>query len=455
MRRNNLMRFPLLATLLTVFVVFVAGNAMAGWQEDQAALFKQIPVQPGDKIDSSNWEKVKDLLPPSVLEWVKKGDFVLDIGQAKWEMRSDAAWEKKTAANAGKYTIGPESEIFVKATGKSPEYVDGLPFPYAELDWKNDPTAGAKVIYNAFLKGNRAGQLANPYGVFWIGENGFEREVAATWRVRSYWMRPDGPTDNPSNLLMTELNKVEEPYDLAGILNLNQRVIENKPDQVYAYVPAIRRVKKVAGTTRSSPFLGTEFCNDDSFGWWGKNESMNWKMLDKKVVLVPYDNWAIEGPDQFVKNPDGSWSNPGQSRSPQLGFQTPGWKGAPWAPTDMKWIPREVYVVEATPKDPYYNYGKTIFYVDPETGFAYKVIFDTAKEYWKTLVISYAPAKWGNGNLTWTSATFYVAVNDKTHHATVCNAYGKNANRFFKVKYNDPAVKASMFSPLNLASQSK
>jgi len=46
-------------------------------------------VQPGDRIDRTNWQRAEGLLPPSVLNWVKKGDYVLSIGKLDYEV----AWE--------------------------------------------------------------------------------------------------------------------------------------------------------------------------------------------------------------------------------------------------------------------------------------------------------------------------------------------------------------------------
>ena len=42
-------------------------------------------VVPGDVIDKTNWQKVEGLLPESVLNWVKKGEFILNIGELQWD----------------------------------------------------------------------------------------------------------------------------------------------------------------------------------------------------------------------------------------------------------------------------------------------------------------------------------------------------------------------------------
>jgi hypothetical protein len=63
-----------------------------------------------------------------------------------------------------------------------------------------------------------------------------------------------------------------------------------------------------------------------------------------------------------------------------------GWQGAPWAPVDLVWTPRDVWIVEAIPKDDYYNYGRMLYYVDKQCYYGfYKEIYDRSGKYWKTI----------------------------------------------------------------------
>ena len=49
------------------------------------------------------------------------------------------------------------------------------------------------------------------------------------------------------------------------------------------------------------------------------------------------------------------------------GFQDPNWTGVAWAPINGGLAKRPVWVVEATPKDKYYLYGKIELWIDAET----------------------------------------------------------------------------------------
>ena len=76
-----------------------------------------------------------------------------------------------------------------------------------------------------------------------------------------------------------------------------------------------------------------------------------------------------------------------------FGYETPGWKGAPWAMTNAIWVKRPAWVIEAFPKDPYYSYGRQVIYADRENSILlYKVVYNRAGEYWKLAYIDETPA---------------------------------------------------------------
>ena len=103
----------------------------------------------------------------------------------------------------------------------------------------------------------------------------------------------------------------------------------------------------------------------------------------------------------------------------QLGYQVKGWQGAPWAPVSGVWYPRPVWIVEAMPRDKFYNYGRMHYYVDKETyNIWFKEIYDKADTYWKTLFVSYGYGISQKGTDTIGTPDLYVVIDDKTNHAT-------------------------------------
>ncbi len=443
----------ILVTLLSVFFgICLASGALADWKEDQAALFEKISVKPGDVIDSSNYQKVQDILLPSIVEWIKKGDFTMEIAELEWDFRAEEAWRKASQANEGKYYIGEDGGMYETASKKRPEYVYGEPFP--NIDWGNDPNCVSKQAYNAALVKSRAGSYDNPWTIDWVGRGGLERYCCGHTLMKYFW-GADEREDNPNQFLAHMIVTVTKPYDMAGTTQLTQRLYTETADQCYAYVPSVRRVKKVSGSTRSSPFLGTDFTNDDGQAFDGKIESMNWTFVEKKIILMPLSKFLTKGPVKFIKQPDGSYKQPTNLRGPVIGFEDPDWQGAPWALTDVVYVPREMWIVKAKAKDRYYNYGECTYAMDPTVGFVWKEAYNRGGEYWKSLVVTWLAATWG-GKITFANPNCYVVVDAKSDHASISNCFGAaHDNTENIVIYNDQRLTAAMFAPTALSALSK
>ena len=134
--------------------------AGADWQEKQKAMFAKVGVKPGDVIDNSNWEKAKDIVPESVVNWVKKGEFIIEVGEFKYDFDYTPEWYALSAKNKGKYGLGAQEEIIDLSTGKFPLYLKGMPFPDADV--KNDPDGAIKKMHNTIV----AKQVNNSYDDF-------------------------------------------------------------------------------------------------------------------------------------------------------------------------------------------------------------------------------------------------------------------------------------------------
>ncbi len=102
-------------------------------------------VVPGETIDKSNWQKVEGLLPEPVLNYVKKGDYILRIGKLNYDPVWEPEFQKASEANAGKYDLDEDGTIVDPKTGKRPDHIYGFPFP--KID-PNDPKAAAKIAWN-------------------------------------------------------------------------------------------------------------------------------------------------------------------------------------------------------------------------------------------------------------------------------------------------------------------
>jgi len=375
-------------------------------------------LSPGEVIDRTNWQKIEGLVPDPLLNWVKQGDSI-KIGEINYdpgEFQPPACLETMKT-NVGRYDVGEDDLPVDTKTGKLPEFINGLPFP--EID-DTDPKAGTKIMYNKNYYTYGVGNLYVPFKGKWVGRNtGVEREI-----VMDYWVYPmDGyraakEESNPEKLEIHSLIRALEPYDIKGTNILLWRYRDKKQDSTFAFVPAIRRVRRMSPANRSDAFLGSDFCVDDAWGYGGKVNAFEWKVLRKEDQLVPF---YPPDPIRLVLNDAGEWVtvNPG-THDVFYGFDDEGHQGAPWFPTNIVFLMRPTYVLEAKAKDKYYNYGTQYLWVDAEFYQpTYKVIHDRSGNYWKTEWQSQVGFESGDKKIRWIGLANMMAFDDRADHAGI------------------------------------
>lgn len=89
--------------------------------------------------------------------------------------------------------------------------------------------------------------------------------------------------------------------------------------------------------------------------------------------------------------------------------------------TNLVWAKRPVYIVQMTPKDPYYNYGCQELWMDAEVPIVavWKVINDRAGKYWKTEWQSWAAYQGPGDDQRAFVCSVLMGIDDRTDHASV------------------------------------
>jgi hypothetical protein len=381
-------------------------------------LFAAEPTR--EIIDKTNWQKVEGLLPDCVLNWVKKGDFVLNIEKLNYDpVKMFPDFQMKAfKTNLGKYALDAENGIIDVKTGKLPEHVIGLPFPKIDPD---DPKLCPKVMYNNHYMQYQPDNLKFPYEGINVGrKSGFERESESLWSQMAMDGNPwAAKRPNSKGFEKFAIALVLKPYDVAGTAVMLWRYMSPKQeDSSFGYIPAIRRVRRMSPANRSDAFMGGDLAMDDANGYDGKVTAFNWKLLRKQEGIIP-----VLTPDTvlIVKNEEGEWQTTEGIKGVIYGYQVKeGWQGAPWAPTNLVWVKRPMYVIEMTPRDPYYNYGPQELWVDAEKyGAMYKVINDKAGDYWKTMFISSMTCESADKKVRFASLAGQQMVDGRTDHSTI------------------------------------
>jgi len=379
-------------------------------------------VSPGDVIDKSNFQKVQGIVPDLILDWIKKGDLVLNIDRLNFNPIEGflPSVSENLKKNVGKYGVGKRGELIDPKTGRFPSDIIGMPFP--EVDEK-DPNAGAKIVNNMRFIRQSLGNINFDVQTSWVGASGFERSIVFKYYEFKYTANPGTKNvPNPDGLLRTNVLKIIHPYDLAGTaVMLWSYENPDREDQNFAYVPAIRRVRRTSPASRSDALFGSDQCIDDNGAYEGTTEAMDWKVIGTREALFPFKNkdWL-----RIRANEDGSFTNFIDIKDqPALkyGYEVKGWNRAPWVPTNTIWVKRKVYLIEAKPRDPYYNYGRQIFWFDVETFLpVYKEIYDRANNYWKTIILIAAGMATPDGKLKYYDNTVsQVTYDSRRNHATV------------------------------------
>jgi hypothetical protein len=324
-------------------------------------------LQVGDMLDQSNAQLAKDLLPPEILRHYERGEYrnriaAYPVGTAHWEK----SFVEQTEKNATQLDVDARGAIIEKGSGKQAAYVYGIPFPVID---EKDPKAAVKIVWNQFLAYWYGGSSYNRTLVAMMNPKGLDRGIVADgWFQFLDGQTPKYREPNPMNLQSRFLGVVRKPTDLEGTASLSWRYRDaDKRDSVWAFVPALRRVRAVSPTNRSDGYLGSDISGDDGFHFDGKPEDFEWKLIGRRDGLRFVDPATIAGPMPVQPAPGGGWKVLTDVYPPSAGFETPGWQGISWAPSNAVLAKRPLWVIGATPRDKYYLYGRIELWIDAET----------------------------------------------------------------------------------------
>jgi len=379
--------------------------------------FNSVEAQTiGKTIDKSNYKEYESLLIPAMLRAVERGDMTLPTKNLDFPYKHSNQFLAAGEKNAGKFDVDEPGDLIDKSTGKPPKYnIYGYPFP--KLDPK-DPRIAVKMMWNFNFERYRfLGQKSWTH-LLWISQGKKEEDrYIAGYETNLYLQgRPSGQEiRNPQNFLALEFQNVTEPMSVRGMNTMSWDYFDERDISQFNYIPAIRRVRQTSGVSRSDPYFGSDSWMDNNYMWSGKNRSFKWKLVGERTVLAPFTHTQKEISEEAS---DGTMTL--KRTIPKWGFRVKDWKGASWAPTDVTYVPRSVWIIEGLPKDPYYNWGLHKFYVDKETYVIWlKEVYEKSGEFrtWIQYMLHYSEGPSGNNTVGVYDTTWF--VDEKIHHATL------------------------------------
>src|SRR4051794_1319640 len=208
-------------------------------------------LKAGDTLDKTNWQEGKDKMPVAILRHFELGHHISKVIDVPPEgLRWGSRFLQLTEANAGKYKLSPDGVMVETATGTWPHYMDGG-FPFPQID-ENDPQVAYKIMYNFALAGGPVDDVDLFVNIFWVNAGGLDRYVDLRGQVISYGARWSGPIANPDEVAAKTLIFGVAPYDAVGLATLTWAYLDpEKWTSVWAYVPVLRRVRRLAAANTS------------------------------------------------------------------------------------------------------------------------------------------------------------------------------------------------------------
>ena len=353
----------------------------------------EIDVKPGDTIGPHNWEKVRGMVGENLLARIRQG-YTFKIKQSTTIYKPLKEFVDATDKYSGQVKLGPNGELL--------NYVAGLPFP--KIDPK-DPQAGLKLAWNFYWRwlgdDSKTGGGTSEERIIRdvIEKDGSERRADI---IQHYIKTRSRVTLDPKPVIpgyehidWMQLRVDEYPRDTSGTTTLEIRYADPKrTDDLYTYVPSIRRVRRNPPIQRCATLAPSEFNFDDINNFNGRVTDFNYKFLGERKMLGNFS------PKQLP----------------------PHRKKGDYLPLDEEWEVREAYVLEITPKDPDYCYPKKILYIDKFVFEAFwDVVLDKVGNLWKEQFSSLTPVKLSDGRVAESVGTVFI-VNLQNGRSTVLTA---------------------------------
>lgn len=376
-------------------------------------------------ITKANAAAYKDVLPEPVYRRLTLGQYrftVVPVDAKRFRANYTDRFWAASAANHGRYGIDPQSGGLTDGgSGQIPARLFGLPFPTID---PADPQAGVKVVHNYRLRSLQGDGSTHSFELSDVTLDGdVLRTVKIVLSQKHYFGTTTPPAAAmPDNTESRQLGAAVEPKDLEGVGVLTWRFHDwTTWDRVWTYLSSTRRVRQVRSATRGDRIPGFEVYGDDADCYDGKVNYFDWKLLRTDEVIGPVGSntpyaytLSAESPTRwFIDVP---YNN--------AVYETPGASGAGWLTLKNVFIRRPVWVIEGKPKDPYYEAGRVVLYVDRELYHAYyKIGYTRAGEQYQTNFCGQTWAKTPDGTFGAPSALLMTGVNEKENRGTPTGRY--------------------------------
>ncbi len=166
--------------------------------------------------------------------------------------------------------------------------VRGLPFPI--------PSSGVEVIWNHILRYRTVNAQRN-IGQAAVTRGGDYTLVKFEDEFKGLYFEPGMTEEGLNNVILYFKQKITAPARLAGQILLVHETLDQTKEirKAWLYNPGQRRVRRAPNVAFDNPRDGSDgLATSDQFDMYnGSPERYNWKLVGKKEIYVPYNNYKL------------------------------------------------------------------------------------------------------------------------------------------------------------------
>lgn len=294
-------------------------------------------IEPGMVITKDNYRnylsELKELIPlpcQYYLYGLEKGWITMPIVEFKGYRLTKQ--DQVSIENAGKFKVAEDNRVIGN-------WVKGSPFPY--------PKTGQELAWSTYRRREFPDQQTWPciFRMFFQEGTSDRKFVWRIWKrffTGRVYLPPvsiDPVSEAGEEIESKEAILIFKPFDVKGFITIRIRYESiEKLDDNYAYIPALRRIRRLTGADLTDPLLGSD-CIPDHFEVWRQkiNPKMTFQMREGSFLQPRYY------PD--TKKPD-------------------------YDPEKMKyclqcdWEIRPMWILEVYNNDPGYAYSKGVLWAE-------------------------------------------------------------------------------------------
>jgi hypothetical protein len=345
----------------------------------------------GDVITQKDIEKIRPFVPPGYIEQLDFPEFRAEIGAP-----GDYTPHKDFMQCTEQY----QSQVVLESNGALKNFVCGQPFSPSKLKADDAAKSGLMAAWNYNFRWQNYGLIVGEVGWVWDRFDGgthgsvkltkppshlavnnadipadttelykgggtFQRTLQGPYR-KVYFshlakLREQGgllPGPDSANFESKEYTGFHEPFDIRGTAFIIYRYNDPlRADDAWAYVPSLRRVRRISVETKSDSLLGTDHTLEDFYSFSGRVLDWEWKFLGWKKILHVLNSKYL---DSHYGGPNGI------------------------VPVNDRWELRNYAIVERTPRNPRHPYSAVIMLWDTQTFEpSYSMAWDKKGKLWK------------------------------------------------------------------------